>query len=74
MVHVADFKAELFQQQNRNTVHDFSAYGKTLEKNHSLIIIVLCPDFDKWKRGIGCKISLLIVIFPGMEIVSEGMI
>lgn len=37
VVCIVDLKAELFQQQNRNTLHDFSAYGKTLEKNHSLM-------------------------------------
>lgn len=37
IVCIVDLKAEIFQQQNKNTVHDFSAYGKTLEKNHSLM-------------------------------------
>lgn len=64
-------KAELFQQHNRNILHDLSAYGKTLKKNHSLI-----SRFSQTEnRQRSQNKPLLTVIFLAIErVISEGMV
>lgn len=61
-------KAELFQQQTRNILHDLSACGKTLKKNQSLR-----SRFSQTEKRQRLQNKLLlIVIFLDIEIVISG--